>query len=98
MKAFAIIAVLLTAQALEISSLKHHQSHVSLQDGNDIGSIEAFRKEQEMNKLNAQKKATADAIAKAEADEKERDPSGSMKLKRELDGERHKLGIYQDFE
>ena len=40
----------------------------------------------------------AKKVAEAEAREKEIDPSGSMKLKRELDGERQKLGIYQDFE
>ena len=51
-----------------------------------------------MNKVNAKKRAQKEAIDRAEAQEKEIDPSGSMKLKRELDAERKKLGIYEDFE
>lgn len=74
--------------------MKHQREHVSLQDGNDVSTIEAFRKEQEMNKVNAQKRKAAAEAAAAEAAEKEMDPSGSMKLKRELDAERHKLGIF----
>ena len=77
MKLSVLSALLLSSQAIDITSLKHHHNshtqlfsdspnqldHVSLQDGNSIGSIQAFREEQEMNKVNAKKKAEKEASA-----------------------------------
>ena len=60
--------------------------------------IHSFREEWEANKAKAEKAAAEKALAEALAKEKEMDPTGSIKLKKELDDERKKLGIKRDDE
>ena len=91
----------LSVNAIDLSSFKKvpdsfdgSPDHVSLEDGNTHHDRLAYEQEVAANKENAIKQKKA----KEEADEAEKDPTGSMKLKRELDAERIKIGVKDDVE